>query len=136
MKLAGISLGRGQKAVKPSFTNLHHELAVAHIRTIYESHGAKWLSESRIKSDFAGHLPDGLVTINGLRIIVEVDRTRKNSSRLDSIISENALSGCGDFIDYWVTTDLMPVFNRHLQSFSTDISSKVRIYLIPEELNR
>ena len=134
VQLAGISLGRGQKVVKPSFSTLHHELAVAHIRTIYEAHGAKWLSEARIREDYEGHLPDAIATVNEVKIVVEIDRTRKSGSRLDAIMSENALAINSDFVDYWVSPDLIEFMTKQLGNLPRHISGKIRLFPIPGEL--
>lgn len=134
VKLAGITLGRGQKIIKPSFTTLHHELAVAHIRTIYEAHGATWLSEARIRGEVVGHLPDGIATVNDMKIIVEVDLTRKNANRLDGIMSENALNPSGDCVDYWVKPELLKYMEKQLASLPKHISQKIRLFTIPKEL--
>jgi len=134
MKLAGISMGRGQKAVKPSFTTIHHELTVAHIRTIYESHGANWLSESRIREDITGHLPDAIATYNDMKIIVEIDRTRKSATRLEAIMSENAMANESDFVDYWISSDLISFFDSQVKKLPKHISQKIRLYSIPGEL--
>jgi len=133
LRLAGLP-NRNKQGFKPSFTTLHHQLAVSHIRAMYESHGASWLSESRLRDNNAGHLPDGIASINSQRIIVEIDRTAKAGNRLEGIMIENVLNPNCQSVDYWVTPGMFAFVDSHRAKLPGEMSNKIRVFVIPSEV--
>ena len=133
LKLAGLP-NQSKQGYKPSFTTLHHQLAVSHIRTEYEKHGAKWLSEAKLRMDNVGHLPDGIASFNLQKIIVEVDRTEKSGTRLEKIMIENAIASGEGLVDYWVTPEMYNFADSHRLKLPGNLTSKIRIFTIPREV--
>lgn len=133
LKIAGLP-NRNKGGYKPSMATLQHELAVSHIRAEYEKHGACWLSEARIRESHIGHLPDGIASINSIKIVVEVDRTAKAGNRLESIMIENAIGSVCNFVDYWVTPEMVKFVEKHRSNLPGDLTSKIRIFIIPKEV--
>jgi len=49
-------------------------------------------------------------------------------------MSENALAINSDFVDYWVSPDLIEFMTKQLGNLPRHISSKIRLFPIPGEL--
>lgn len=131
--LAGFPAKRGGSVRKPSLSNLLHSLIVSEIRVIYESNGAEWICERKLIDTFPQHLPDGLAIHSGVRIIIEVDISRKEKNRIISIMKMNA-SIKNHVVDYWITPELKQVFEEQKNLLPRAQQENVRSFLIPEEL--
>ena len=120
----------------PSMEQLAHSILVAEIRLIYELNGAKWNCERSIVNYFPNHLPDGLAIYSDQKIIVEVDRTRKNKDRLVTIMKVNALAFANNgYVDYWAPKDLVPFINANKQLLPDEHRELIRVFEIPGELS-
>lgn len=135
LKLANFEIKKGERNYKPSFSTLHHNLAVSRVRVEYEKGGALWICERELRKQFTGkHLADGLAEFNGQKILVEIDRTLKTSSRIQRIMILNAKTNGISAVDYWVTNELFPVFQKIIQELDREISSKIRLFVLPSEV--
>jgi len=113
LKLANFEIKKGERNYKPSFSTLHHNLAVARVRIEYEKVGAFWTCERELRNQFSGkHLADGMAEFQGQKILVEIDRTLKASSRLKRIMTLNAKTNGISLVDYWITNDLYKEFQK------------------------
>ena len=120
----------------PSMELLTHSILVADIRLIYELNGAMWNCERSIVNYFPNHLPDGLAIYDNQKIIVEVDRTRKNKDRLTTIMKVNALAfHKNGYVDYWAPKDLIPFIIANQQLLPDDFKNVIRVFEIPGELS-
>jgi hypothetical protein len=76
----------------------------------------------------------GLASVDTQRILVEVERTQKESSRLKHIMMANLrtknITGC----HYWTTDALYPVIQSHIKMLENDLQSKMQIFLLPNEV--
>ena len=137
LRLAEFKILKGERNYKPSFSNLHHNLAVARVRVEYERGGANWTCERELRSQFSGkHLADGLAEFNGQKILIEIDRTLKASSRLKRIMTLNAKTPGIALVDYWVTQDLYKEFQKNISELDASISSKIRLFILPIEVSQ
>jgi hypothetical protein len=80
------------------------------------------------------HLADGLADFNGQKILVEIDRTLKTSSRIQRIMTLNAKTPGISIVDYWVTNELYAVFQKIISELDKDISVKIRLFILPTEV--
>jgi len=136
LKVAGISLHRGERTYSPSFSSLHHNLAVARVAIEYKRFGSTWICERDLRKEFGDdHLADGLAEYQGQRILVEVDRTLKEANRLQKIMLSNAKLPNVHLVDYWTTEKLFPVLDTHRKSLPTNIQERIRIFSLPTEVN-
>lgn len=90
---AGLRLSlTGFRIWQPNLMLLTHCAAVNDVRLHIEhrSPGCAWTSERQLarKHGTKGHLPDGLVTLDGKRVAIEVELTPKSKARTTSIIKE------------------------------------------------
>ena len=135
LKLANFEIKKGERNYKPSFSTLHHNLAVARVRIEYEKGGAFWTCERELRSQFTGkHLADGLAEYEGQKILVEIDRTLKASSRLKRIMTLNAKTSGVSLVDYWVTNSLYKEFQKNIMELDRSVSSKIRLFILPSEV--
>lgn len=79
-------VGTSFKRWSPRLALLGHYVAVNDVRLHIERHspGSVWTSERELAHEqgIRGHLPDGMVTLNGKRIAIEVELTVKPQARL------------------------------------------------------
>ena len=135
LKLAGLKILSGEKVSNPSMELLLHSILVSEVRVVYEANGAQWICERKIRGLFPNHLPDGLAVYEGEKIIVEIDRTRKEKDRLISIMKLNIFAQSGNsIVDYWVTKDLFQFVNAQKQLLPDSIRENVRIFTLSEEM--
>ena len=135
MRVANLPLRRGDRMYTPSFSSVHHTVATARVRIEYERRGWEWTCERDLRHEFgASHLADGLASVDTQRILVEVERTQKESSRLKNIMMANLrtknITGC----HYWTTDALYPVIQSHINMLEDDLKSKMQIFLLPDEV--
>lgn len=136
LRLANIPLHRGERTYSPSFATLHHNLAVARVAVEYKRHGCTWTSERQLREEMGDeHLADGLATYQSQRILVEVDRTLKEAQRLRKIMIGNSKLPNIDFVDYWTTSNLVKTLEIHRNSLADSVRNKIRIFVLPEEVN-
>jgi hypothetical protein len=136
LKVANISLHRGEKTFTPSFSSIHHNLAVARVAVEYRRFGAKWICERDLRSELGDeHLADGLAEYGDQRILVEVDRTLKEANRLKRIMVSNAKLPNIHIVDYWTTDKLFATLETHKRALAPNIQEKIRIFGLPEEVN-
>jgi len=131
--LAGFPVVRGGSVRRPSLSTLLHSIVVSEIRIIYESNGAKWICERKLQDKYQNHLPDGLAIHDGINILIEVDLSRKDKDRLQSIMRINA-SIKNHVVDYWITPDLKDYFDEQRSLLPATIRENVRSFLIPKDL--
>lgn len=132
MNLAGFKLKKGERVLKPSLSNLLHSILVAEVRVIYEANGAEWICERALRTEFTDHLPDGLAIFKDQKIIVEIDRTRKEKNRLFGIMMMN-LSNSNYIVDYWSPSDLLETINRQKMTLPLEVRDRLRVFEIPKE---
>ena len=133
LKTAGFSGLKKGKSI-PSMELLLHSLQVAEVRLVYEANGAKWNCERSITNYFPNHLPDGVAIYEDQKIIVEVDRTRKNKDRLISIMKINALAFSNDsYVDYWAPKELVQFIVANKQLLPDEFQKIIRVFEIPGE---
>ena len=132
MNLAGFKLKKGERVLKPSLSNLLHSILVAEVRVIYEANGAEWICERAFRTEFTDHLPDGLAVFKDQKIIVEIDRTRKEKNRLFGIMMMN-LSNSNYIVDYWSPSDLLETINRQKMTLPLEVRDRLRVFEIPKE---
>jgi len=135
MRVANLPLRRGDRMYTPSFSSVHHTVATARVRIEYERRGWEWTCERDLRHEFgASHLADGLASVDTQRVLVEVERTQKESSRLKNIMMANLrtknITGC----HYWTTDALYPVIQSHINMLEDDMKSKMQIFLLPDEV--
>jgi hypothetical protein len=135
MRVANLPLRRGDRMYTPSFSSVHHTVATARVRIEYERRGWEWTCERDLRHEFgASHLADGLASVDTQRVLVEVERTQKESSRLKNIMMANLrtknITGC----HYWTTDALYPVIQSHINMLEDDLKSKMQIFLLPDEV--
>ena len=135
MRVANLSLSRGERNYTPSFSSVHHTVATARVRVEYERRGWEWTCERDLRREFgANHLPDGLASLGDQRVLVEVERSRKESTRFKHIILSNLrtvnVSGC----DYWTNDALYPLIQSHIDTMQGDLRNRVRLFLLPNEV--
>ena len=135
MRVANLPLRRGDHMYTPSFSSVHHTVATARVRIEYERRGWEWTCERDLRHEFgASHLADGLASVDTQRVLVEVERTQKESSRLKNIMMANLrtknITGC----HYWTTDALYPVIQSHINMLEDDLKSKMQIFLLPDEV--
>ena len=136
LKIAEITLHRGERTYVPSFATLHHNLAVARVSVEYRKHGARWICERTLRDELGdSHLADGLAEYGDQRILVEVDRTLKEANRLQKIMIGNAKLQNIDVVDYWTTDKLFPTLESHKKNLLPNIQEKIRIFSLPQEVN-
>lgn len=136
MRITGMPIFSKEKFSKPSLTTVLHGTAVSAIRLMYETNGYIWVCERLLRPDFqATHLPDGMAYNNEFRILVEVDRTRKESKRIQNIMATNARTPNISCVDYWVTSDVFPFAKSNSEKLTTDIRNRVRVFPLPETVN-
>jgi hypothetical protein len=136
LRLAGIQAFSGERVSNPSMELLLHSILVSEVRVIYETNGAEWICERKIRDIFPNHLPDGLAVYNGERIIVEIDRTRKQKDRLLTIMKLNIFSLSGNsIVDYWVTKDLFQYVNAQKHLLPDSLRNNIRIFTLSEDLS-
>jgi len=135
MRVANLSLSRGERNYTPSFSSVHHTVAIARVRVEYERRGWEWTCERDLRREFgANHLPDGLASLGDQRVLVEVERSRKESSRIKHIILTNLrtvnVTGC----DYWTSDALYPLIQSHIDTLQGDLRNRIRLFLLPNEV--
>ena len=135
MRVANLSLSRGERNYTPSFSSVHHTVATARVRVEYERRGWEWTCERDLRREFgANHLPDGLASLGDQRVLVEVERSRKESSRIKHIILSNLrtvnVTGC----DYWTSDALYPLIQSHIDTLQGDLRNRIRLFLLPDEV--
>ena len=135
MRVANLPLRRGDRMYTPSFSSVHHTVATARVRIEYERRGWEWNCERDLRHEFgASHLADGLASVDTQRVLVEVERTQKESSRLKNIMMANLrtknITGC----HYWTTDALYPVIQSHINMLDEGLKSKMQIFLLPDEV--
>ena len=137
IKLANLPTTNKEKFGRPSFSTLHHDLAVSRVRIEYQLHKASWTCERILKNNFVSEfLADGLAEIGDNRILVEVDRTAKDPQRLLQIMRSHARHPEITAVDYWTTNELF----RFIQSYAALVNSElkkeiIRTFLLPKEVN-
>jgi hypothetical protein len=134
LKLAGFKLTKGERVRKPSLAQLLHTLNVSEIRLVYERHGAEWVCERTLRSEFIEHLPDGMAILKGTKILIEVDRTRKESQRHFEIMLSNLNSGTY-IVDYWIAPELLTFAEKQRQSLPEKLQERVRIFDLSIEVS-
>ena len=134
LKLAGFRVNRGERTDRPSLALLRHSLILAEIRFMYELKGAKWTCERALRNDFTDHLPDGLAIFpEGDQVLVEVELTAKESTRLRNIMLTNLESG--DYlINYWTTPETFSAVEKQRLNLPKSYQDRVCIHLLPEEV--
>jgi len=136
MKMTGMPLDQREKISKPSITTVLHGTALSAVRLMYEKNGYIWICERLLRSDFqSSHLPDGMAYNNDFRILVEVDRTRKEAKRTQNIMAINARTPGISCVDYWVTSEVFPFTKLSSEKLPADLSNKIRVFPLPEEIN-
>jgi hypothetical protein len=133
LELAGLKLKPGERAARPSLSNLLHSIQVAEVRVIYEREGASWVCERMLRREYINHLPDGIAIYEDQKILVEIDRTRKENDRLLTIMMEN-LSDPSIVVDYWTTQELFKHINKQRESLPKILRNRLRIFVIPNEV--
>ena len=135
MRVANLPLSRGDRMYTPSFSSVHHTVATARVRVEYERNGWEWTCERDLRHELGeNHLADGLASLGSQRILVEVERTLKESSRLKNIMMANARTKNITNCDYWTTDALYPVIQLHINMLENDLKSKMRVFLLPDEV--
>lgn len=135
MRVANLPLRRGDRMYTPSFSSVHHTVATARVRVEYERNGWEWTCERDLRHELGeNHLADGLASSGSQRILVEVERTLKESSRLKNIMMANARTMNITNCDYWTTDALYPVIQLHINMLENDLKSKMRVFLLPDEV--
>ena len=135
MRVANLPLRRGDRMYTPSFSSVHHTVATARVRVEYERNGWEWTCERDLRHELGeNHLADGLASLGSQRILVEVERTLKESSRLKNIMMANARTKNITNCDYWTTDALYPVIQLHINILENDLKSKMRVFLLPDEV--
>ena len=135
MRIANLPLRRGDRMYTPSFSSVHHTVATARVRVEYERNGWDWTCERDLRHELGeNHLADGLASLGSQRILVEVERTLKESSRLKNIMMANARTKNITNCDYWTTDALYPVIQLHINMLENDLKSKMRVFLLPDEV--
>ena len=135
MRSAGLTLGRGERASKPGFSTLHHSLAVSRVRLEYPVVSAEWTCERALRKEIGGaHLADGMATFPQGRVLVEVDRTQKEKSRLVNIMAANARMPGIIRVDYWTTPGLQKFVTAQRDLLDVGIRERVAVFLLPEEV--
>ncbi len=91
----GLALtGSGFRVWKPNLTLLGHTAAVNDVRLHIQSRspGSVWISERELAREqgISGHLPDGVVTLDGRAVAIEVELTLKSQRRLRAILDDLA----------------------------------------------
>ena len=135
MRVANLPLRRGDRMYTPSFSSVHHTVATARVRVEYERNGWEWTCERDLRHELGeNHLADGLASLGSQRILVEVERTLKESSRLKNIMMANARTKNITNCDYWTTDALYPVIQLNINMLGNDLKSKMRVFLLPDEV--
>jgi hypothetical protein len=135
LKLAGFKLKKGERVSRPALAQLIHTLDVSEIRLVYERHRAEWICERSLREEFVEHLPDGMAIIQGSKILIEVDRTRKESQRHFDIMVSNLNSG--DFIvDYWVLPELIAFAEKQRNALPPKLQERIRIFDLSTEVSK
>lgn len=135
LKLAGLKLRKGESVSNPSLANVLHSIQVAEVRVVYEANNAEWICERRLRELFKDHLPDGVAIHEGIKIIVEIDRTRKEKDRLLEIMLINTRAFHGTYVvDYWTTENLFDFVNAQKQLLPDSLKENIRVFKMPEEL--
>ena len=135
MRVANLPLSRGDRTYTPSFSTVHHTVATARVRLEYESNGWEWTCERDLRYELGeNHLADGMASLGSQRILVEVERTQKESSRLKNIMMTNLLTKNITHCDYWTTDALYPVIQSHINMLENDLKNKMRVFLLPDEV--
>lgn len=135
MRCAGLTLHRGEKATQPSFSTLHHTLAVARVRLEYYTPSTTWTCEWALRKQIGGaHLADGMANTSQGRVLIEVDRTQKESVRLANIMASNARAPGIDRVDYWTTPELLGFITRQRDSLDAGVRDRVEVHLLPKEV--
>lgn len=133
LRCAGISLKPGQRADAPSIGTLHHTLAVAEVRLAYEQQGYAWTAERFLRGNgSAGHRADGLAERGEHRVLIEVERTRKEKERLTDILRFNLRTPGIVETHYWITDQMRGVVEAAAADLEPELSSRVRVAMLPE----
>ena len=133
LSLAKFPVSRGQSVRKPSLSQLVHSLVVSEIRVIYEANGATWICEKKLIDQYPNHRPDGIAIYDGMEILVEVELSRKVKERLRKILTINA-SLTNHYVDYWISQDLLKVFNEQKELLPIKLQERVRSFIVPEDI--
>jgi hypothetical protein len=138
LRIANVPLSRGEKLLVPSFGVALHSIAVARVRLEYERGGGIWTCERRLREDFKNqsHLPDGYVRYGANHFLIEVERTQKSMKRIQNIISANASVPSITEVHYWTPTFLHKFVSEQLTKLHPSIQAKVRVFTLPEEVDR
>ena len=131
LRCAGITLRPGHRADPPSIGTLHHTLAVAEVRLAYEQQGYIWTAE-RFLHVREGHRADGLAEQGSHRVLIEVERTRKEKERLTDILRFNLRTPGIAETHYWITDQMQGVVEAAAADLEGDLASRVRVALLPE----
>lgn len=137
-RIANVPLGRGERALIPSFSSALHSIAVARVRLEYEKGGGIWTCERQLREDFKSqlHLPDGYVRYGTSHFLIEVERTQKSMKRLQNIISLNASFPNITEVHYWTPTFLNSFVCEQLQKLHPSVQSKVKVINLPGDVDR
>ena len=133
LRSAGIALRQGQRVDKPSIGTLHHNLAVAEVRLVYEAGGWTWTAERFLDETLRNqHRADGLAEKDGGRVLVEIERTQKSGPRLFDILRSNLRAPEVAGTHYWTTDSVLPVVHAAARQLEPELQSKLQVYLLPE----
>ena len=132
VRSAGITLKAGQRAEAPSIGTLHHTLALAEVRLVYERMGFTWTAERFLRAAGSGHRADGLAVKGDQRVLVEVERTQKERERLADILRSNLRTPGISETHYWITEVMRGVVEAAAAELEADLTTRVRVALLPE----
>jgi len=134
LRLAGLKLRKGESTSNPSLVTVIHSIQVAEVRVIYERNNAEWICERKLRGTFNDHLPDGVAIHDGIKIIVEIDRTRKEKDRLLQIMLLNLNAYSRTYmVDYWTTPELYDFVSAQKKLLPELLQENIRIFVLPEE---
>jgi len=133
LRAAGITLRQGQRVDQPSIGTLHHNLAAAEVRLVYEVGGWSWTAERFLDETLrTQHRADGLAERDGTRILVEIERTQKAGPRLLDILRSNLRAPETAGTHYWTTEAVLPVVQAAARQLEPELQPKLHVYLLPE----
>ena len=133
IRLAGFKLKAGERVSKPSLATLLHTLAVSRVRILYERERVIWICERALRESSPLHLPDGMAFFGEKRHLVEVELTAKESTRVQTIMLLN-LDSDVEQVDYWTNAETFNVVNKAKDSLPKNLSERVLVRLLPEEV--
>ena len=132
LRTAGVVLRQGQRVDRPSVGTLHHTLAVAEVRLAYEAGGWLWTAERFLDDEIrAQHRADGMAEKDGIRVLVEIERTVKAAPRLLDILRANLRVPNIAGTHYWTTDDVRPVVESVATALEPELRTRLQIYPLP-----